>query len=167
MFFSPAHLYICSGLMSFYFRIRRMRALEEIIFIKLSHPLAGSWQEYLPKKAGVHVHWCDLRLLCVLQVARVGGREDGGHEGCAPGFQVKHYQVEFSGAFQKGQALIQGQWIPLHTSPYGGAHINPLPACVAAELLNSIIYSGAPRRRWRWRWRCVCVGACCFLLDIY
>ncbi|TNN68197.1 hypothetical protein EYF80_021519 [Liparis tanakae] len=41
------------------------------------------------------------------QVARVGGREDGGHEGCAPGFQVKHYQVEFSGAFQKGQALIQ------------------------------------------------------------
>lgn len=43
----------------------------------------------------------------VPQVARVGGREDGGHEGCAPGFQVKHYQVEFSGAFQKGQALIQ------------------------------------------------------------
>ncbi|KAM6926188.1 cadherin-13 [Lycodopsis pacificus] len=43
----------------------------------------------------------------VPQVARVGGQEDGGHEGCAPGFQVKHYQVAFSGAFQKGQALIQ------------------------------------------------------------
>ncbi|XP_054475510.1 cadherin-13 [Anoplopoma fimbria] len=41
------------------------------------------------------------------QVARVGGQEDGGHEGCAPGFQVKQYQVAFSGAFQKGQALIQ------------------------------------------------------------
>ncbi|KAK1887786.1 Leucyl-cystinyl aminopeptidase [Dissostichus eleginoides] len=43
------------------------------------------------------------------QVARVGGQEDGGHEGCVPGFQVKHYQVAYSGAFQKGQALIQGQ----------------------------------------------------------
>ncbi|KAI4825064.1 hypothetical protein KUCAC02_020763, partial [Chaenocephalus aceratus] len=40
-------------------------------------------------------------------VARVGGQEDGGHEGCVPGFQVKHYQVAYSGAFQKGQALIQ------------------------------------------------------------
>ncbi|XP_068459703.1 cadherin-13 [Clinocottus analis] len=43
----------------------------------------------------------------VPQVARVGGQEDGGHEGCTPGFQVKHYQVAFSGVFQKGQALIQ------------------------------------------------------------
>ncbi|XP_074488006.1 cadherin-13 [Sebastes fasciatus] len=43
----------------------------------------------------------------VPQVARVGGQEDGGHEGCVPGFQVKHYQVAYSGAFQKGQALLQ------------------------------------------------------------
>ncbi|XP_070687038.1 cadherin-13 [Pempheris klunzingeri] len=43
----------------------------------------------------------------VPQVARVGGQEDGGHEGCVPGFQVKHYQVAYSGPFQKGQALIQ------------------------------------------------------------
>ncbi|XP_033997648.1 cadherin-13 [Trematomus bernacchii] len=43
----------------------------------------------------------------VPQVARVVGQEDGGHEGCVPGFQVKHYQVAYSGAFQKGQALIQ------------------------------------------------------------
>ncbi|XP_044049679.1 cadherin-13 [Siniperca chuatsi] len=43
----------------------------------------------------------------VPQVARVGGHDDGGHEGCVPGFQVKHYQVAYSGPFQKGQALIQ------------------------------------------------------------
>ncbi|XP_036963407.1 cadherin-13 isoform X2 [Acanthopagrus latus] len=43
----------------------------------------------------------------VPQVARVGCQEDGGHEGCVPGFQVKHYQVAYSGPFQKGQALIQ------------------------------------------------------------
>ncbi|XP_029290376.1 cadherin-13 [Cottoperca gobio] len=50
---------------------------------------------------------CILLAFLVPQVARVGGQEDGGHEGCVPGFQVKHYQVAFSGAFQKGQALIQ------------------------------------------------------------
>ncbi|XP_076588924.1 cadherin-13 [Chaetodon auriga] len=43
----------------------------------------------------------------VPQVAHVGGQEDGGHEGCVPGFQVKHYQVVHSGPFQKGQVLIQ------------------------------------------------------------
>ncbi|XP_040894291.1 cadherin-13 isoform X2 [Toxotes jaculatrix] len=43
----------------------------------------------------------------VHQVAHVGGQEDGGHEGCVPGFQVKHYQVAYSGPFQKGQPLIQ------------------------------------------------------------
>ncbi|XP_049430919.1 cadherin-13 [Epinephelus fuscoguttatus] len=43
----------------------------------------------------------------VPQVARVGGQEDGGHEGCIPGFQVKHYQVAYSRVFQKGQALLQ------------------------------------------------------------
>ncbi|XP_038562507.1 cadherin-13 isoform X2 [Micropterus salmoides] len=43
----------------------------------------------------------------VPQVARVGGQEDGGLEGCVPGFQVKHYQVAYSGPYQKGQALIQ------------------------------------------------------------
>uniref|UniRef100_A0A8C4GX39 Cadherin-13 n=1 Tax=Dicentrarchus labrax TaxID=13489 RepID=A0A8C4GX39_DICLA len=43
----------------------------------------------------------------VPQVAHVGGQEDGGHEGCVPGFQVKHYQVVYSGPFQKGQALLQ------------------------------------------------------------
>uniref|UniRef100_A0AAQ4QE09 Cadherin-13 n=1 Tax=Gasterosteus aculeatus aculeatus TaxID=481459 RepID=A0AAQ4QE09_GASAC len=41
------------------------------------------------------------------QVARVGGQEDGGREGCSPGFQVKRYQLAFTGSFQKGQALIQ------------------------------------------------------------
>ncbi|XP_035499162.2 cadherin-13 isoform X2 [Scophthalmus maximus] len=45
--------------------------------------------------------------LLVHQVARVGGQEDAGHEGCAPGFQVKHYQVAYSGPFQKGQSLAQ------------------------------------------------------------
>lgn len=43
----------------------------------------------------------------VPQVAHVGGQEDGGHQSCVPGFQVKHYQVAYNGAFQKGQALIQ------------------------------------------------------------
>ncbi|XP_026166610.1 cadherin-13 isoform X1 [Mastacembelus armatus] len=43
----------------------------------------------------------------VHQVACVGGQEDGGHEGCVPGFQVKHYRVAYSGPFQKGQPLIQ------------------------------------------------------------
>ncbi|XP_047452590.1 cadherin-13 [Mugil cephalus] len=41
------------------------------------------------------------------QVALVGGQEDGGHEGCVPGFQVKSYQVAYSGPFQKGQSLLQ------------------------------------------------------------
>lgn len=47
---------------------------------------------------------------CVLQVAHVIGQEDGGHGGCVPGFQVKHYKVPHNGAFQKGQVLLQGQW---------------------------------------------------------
>lgn len=47
---------------------------------------------------------------CVLQAAHVIGQEDGGHGGCVPGFQVKHYQVPYNGAFQKGQVLLQGQW---------------------------------------------------------
>uniref|UniRef100_A0A665TIG9 Cadherin-13 n=1 Tax=Echeneis naucrates TaxID=173247 RepID=A0A665TIG9_ECHNA len=42
-----------------------------------------------------------------LSVAHVGGQKDGGHDGCVPGFQVKHYQVVYSGPFQKGQPLIQ------------------------------------------------------------
>ncbi|CAJ1057230.1 cadherin-13 [Xyrichtys novacula] len=46
-------------------------------------------------------------LFWVLQVAHVGGQEDGDHEGCVPGFQVKNYQVAYSGPFQKGQALLQ------------------------------------------------------------
>uniref|UniRef100_A0A4W6DCC0 Cadherin-13 n=1 Tax=Lates calcarifer TaxID=8187 RepID=A0A4W6DCC0_LATCA len=46
-------------------------------------------------------------LFSVLQVAHVGGQEDGGHEGCVPGFQVKHYQVVYSGPFRKGQPLTQ------------------------------------------------------------
>ncbi|XP_059190265.1 cadherin-13 [Centropristis striata] len=69
------------------------------------------------KKPPIHLKYanclfpgCQNRLVARAQqdgVARVGGQEDGGHEGCVPGFQVKHYQVAFSGAFQKGQALIQ------------------------------------------------------------
>ncbi|XP_071370808.1 cadherin-13, partial [Centroberyx affinis] len=43
----------------------------------------------------------------VHQVVHAGGQEDGGQEGCVPGFQVKHYQVEYSGPFQKGQPLTQ------------------------------------------------------------
>ncbi|KAM7002877.1 cadherin-13 [Tautogolabrus adspersus] len=43
----------------------------------------------------------------VPQVACVGGQKEVGHEGCVPGFQVKHYQVAYSGPFQKGQSLLQ------------------------------------------------------------
>lgn len=74
-----------------------------------SVPLPVPGQVYLHRN---RVSMCiDLTrpLFCALQVARVGGQEDGGHEGCVPGFQVKHYQVAYSGAFQKGQALLQGQ----------------------------------------------------------
>uniref|UniRef100_A0A3Q1INQ4 Cadherin-13 n=1 Tax=Anabas testudineus TaxID=64144 RepID=A0A3Q1INQ4_ANATE len=46
-------------------------------------------------------------LFSVVQVACVGGQEDGGHEGCVPGFQVKHYRVEYSGPFQKDQPLTR------------------------------------------------------------
>ncbi|KAF3689104.1 Cadherin-13 Precursor [Channa argus] len=42
-----------------------------------------------------------------LTVVRVGGQEDGRHEGCVPGFQVKHYQVTYSRPFQKDQQLVQ------------------------------------------------------------
>ncbi|KAM9376844.1 cadherin-13 [Pholidichthys leucotaenia] len=41
------------------------------------------------------------------QVASVVGQEDGGHDGCVPGFQVKSYLVAYSGPFQKGQSLMQ------------------------------------------------------------
>lgn len=63
---------------------------------------------------GPHLHgnpMIDLNLshLSWVQVAGVGGHEDGGREGCVPGFQVKHYQVPQDGPFQKGQVLIQGQ----------------------------------------------------------
>ncbi|KAM4618194.1 cadherin-13 [Polymixia lowei] len=43
----------------------------------------------------------------VHQVVHVGGQEDGGQDGCVPGFQVKRYEVEYSGPFQKGQPLTQ------------------------------------------------------------
>lgn len=43
----------------------------------------------------------------VHQVTCVGGQEEGGHEGCVPGFQVKHYQVAYTGPFLKGQSLLQ------------------------------------------------------------
>lgn len=49
-------------------------------------------------------------LFPVLQIALVGGQEDGGHDVCLPGFQVKNYQLVHSGPFQKDQALLQGQW---------------------------------------------------------
>uniref|UniRef100_A0A3Q1FQN5 Cadherin-13 n=1 Tax=Acanthochromis polyacanthus TaxID=80966 RepID=A0A3Q1FQN5_9TELE len=42
-----------------------------------------------------------------IKVAHAGGQEDGGYEGCVPGFQVKNYEVAYSGAFHKGQPLIQ------------------------------------------------------------
>ncbi|XP_020494790.1 cadherin-13 [Labrus bergylta] len=43
----------------------------------------------------------------VPQVACVGGQKEVGPEGCVPGFEVKHYQVEYSGPFQKGQSLLR------------------------------------------------------------
>lgn len=43
----------------------------------------------------------------VNQVSGVRGQEEGGHEGCVPGFQVKHYQVVHSGPLYKGQSLLQ------------------------------------------------------------
>ncbi|XP_034032906.1 LOW QUALITY PROTEIN: cadherin-13 [Thalassophryne amazonica] len=41
------------------------------------------------------------------QVACVDGQEDGRHEGCVPGFQIKHYQLAHSGPFHKGQPLLR------------------------------------------------------------
>uniref|UniRef100_A0A1A8PM07 Cadherin-13 n=1 Tax=Nothobranchius pienaari TaxID=704102 RepID=A0A1A8PM07_9TELE len=41
------------------------------------------------------------------QIVHVSGQEDGGHEACVAGFQVKNYQVVYSGPFQKGQPLLQ------------------------------------------------------------
>lgn len=49
-----------------------------------------------------------------LQVACVGGQEDGSHDGCVPGFQVKHYHVTYSGPFQKDQPLVRGQYSTAH-----------------------------------------------------
>ncbi|KAM7396369.1 hypothetical protein PAMP_019414 [Pampus punctatissimus] len=40
-------------------------------------------------------------------VAHIGCQQDGRQEACVPGFQVKQYQVAYSGPFQKGQPLIQ------------------------------------------------------------
>ncbi|XP_047209755.1 cadherin-13 [Girardinichthys multiradiatus] len=41
------------------------------------------------------------------QISHEGGQADGGHDGCVPGFQVKNYQLVYSGPFQKGQPLLQ------------------------------------------------------------
>uniref|UniRef100_A0A1A8KUZ5 Cadherin-13 n=1 Tax=Nothobranchius kuhntae TaxID=321403 RepID=A0A1A8KUZ5_NOTKU len=41
------------------------------------------------------------------QIVHVSGQEDGGHAACVAGFQVKNYQVVYSGPFQKGQPLLQ------------------------------------------------------------
>lgn len=49
---------------------------------------------------------CILLAFLFHQVAHVGGQEDGGNEGCVPGFQVKKYQVAYRGPFQKGQPLL-------------------------------------------------------------
>ncbi|KAM6937390.1 cadherin-13 [Xenentodon cancila] len=41
------------------------------------------------------------------QVTFVDGQEDRSHDGCVPGFQVRTYQVVYSGPFQKGQPLTR------------------------------------------------------------
>ncbi|XP_068613294.1 cadherin-13-like [Brachionichthys hirsutus] len=43
----------------------------------------------------------------IFTVADVGCQDDGAHEACVPGFQVKHYQVAYSGPVQEGQVLLQ------------------------------------------------------------
>lgn len=48
-----------------------------------------------------------LAFLFIHQVAHIGGQEDGGYECCVPGFQVKNYQVAYTGPFKKGQPLMQ------------------------------------------------------------
>lgn len=65
-------------------------------------PLLGVTVHFSTHLIFPHLSW--------VQVACVRGQEDGGHEGCVPGFQVKHYQVPHEGPFQKGQALLKGQW---------------------------------------------------------
>ncbi|XP_010892326.1 cadherin-13 isoform X1 [Esox lucius] len=40
------------------------------------------------------------------QVVQIGAQEEG-ESGCVPGFQVKEYQVEYSGGFQKDRPLTQ------------------------------------------------------------
>ncbi|XP_054631655.1 cadherin-13 [Dunckerocampus dactyliophorus] len=41
------------------------------------------------------------------QAANVGCQQEGHHEGCVPGFQVKQYQVAYRRTFQKGLPLLQ------------------------------------------------------------
>ncbi|KAM4733919.1 cadherin-13 [Anableps anableps] len=50
---------------------------------------------------------CILLTFLLQQIAHAGGRADGGHDGCVPGFQVKSYQLVCSGPLQKGQPLLQ------------------------------------------------------------
>ncbi|XP_023180788.1 cadherin-13 isoform X3 [Xiphophorus maculatus] len=50
---------------------------------------------------------CILLTFLLQQIAHAGGRADGGHDGCVPGFQVRNYQLVLSGPLQKGQPLLQ------------------------------------------------------------
>lgn len=78
-------------------------------FIKLFCPVCAR-QVPLHKKTTC-IYYLAIALFCfsLLQVACVGGQEDGSLDGCVPGFQVKHYHLPYNGPFQKGQALLQGQ----------------------------------------------------------
>ncbi|XP_071182300.1 cadherin-13 [Salvelinus alpinus] len=47
-----------------------------------------------------------LIVFLVSQVVHIGAQQEG-EEGCVPGFQVKEYQVEYNGGFQKDHPLTQ------------------------------------------------------------
>ncbi|KAM9815116.1 cadherin-13 isoform 1-T1 [Syngnathus typhle] len=53
---------------------------------------------------GVHLF---IFLLFLLHQTFAGGREQGHHEDCVPGFQVKQYQVAYRQTFQKGLPLLK------------------------------------------------------------
>lgn len=44
------------------------------------------------------------------QIVHINGQRDGNREECLPGFQLKKYQVIYTGPFQKGQPLVKVQF---------------------------------------------------------
>lgn len=93
-----------------YTGIIRIRYFKGIHLIYL-FCLLVLYQSGLPaEEQCAHIFLTCILLFLVLQVAYVGGQEDGGSEGCVPGFQVNRYRVTYSGPFQKDQQLAQGGW---------------------------------------------------------